>query len=136
MSHASIQLPGHQRGAAIFVAIFLITVVVLAAGIVSLTSVTQHTGQVRAGQADQAWYAALARLESEIPGIIDSGSCPVTGTNPLPIGMPTTFNCESVAFREGSRDYFVFNLEAQAELSGTIPVRRAARAQIVVEQAP
>ncbi len=122
-----------QRGAALFVAIFLITVVVLAAGIVAMTSVTQQTGQVRAGQADQAWYAALARLESEIPGIVNSQSCPPGGSEPPAIGMPTSFTCERVEFQEGADAYFIFNLVAQAALPGPIPVRRSARAQIIVE---
>ena len=118
-----------QRGAALFVAIFLITVVVLAAAIVTLTSVTQHTGQARAGQADQAWYAALARLESEIPGIITSGSCPGSGSVPIG-GLQTTLSCEEFEISEGPATYSVFNLQARAVLPGAIPVRRTARAQI------
>ncbi|TVQ28159.1 MAG: hypothetical protein EA370_16950 [Wenzhouxiangella sp.] len=119
-----------QRGAALFVAIFLITVVVLAAAIVTLTSVTQHTGQARAGQADQAWYAALARLESEIPGILGSGACPAGGSQPI-AGLQTTLSCERVEVREGPNTQAVFNLRAEAVLPGTIPVRRTARAQII-----
>ncbi|MGY6588101.1 MAG: hypothetical protein ACXIUB_07380 [Wenzhouxiangella sp.] len=130
MSRASIQLPGQQRGAALFVAIFLITVVVLAAGLVSLTSVTQHTGQVRAGQADQAWYAALARLESEIPGILANGDCPSPSSQVF-AGLQTSLSCEQSEVREGPNTYFVFDLQAQALLPGSIPVRRTARAQIV-----
>ena len=129
MKPRAIKLPIHQRGAALFVAIFLITVVVLAAAIVTLTSVTQHTGQVRAGLADQAWYAALARLESDIPGILGSGACPSGGTQTI-AGLQTSLSCESVEVREGPDTYFVFNLQAQAVLPGAIPVRRSARAQI------
>ena len=129
MSRASIQLPGSQRGAAIFVAIFLITVVVLAAGLVTLTSVTQHTGQARAGQADQAWYAALARLDNEIPGILSSNACPGGGNQSF-AGLQTTLSCERVEVREGPDTYSVFNLQAQAVLPGAIPVRRTAQAQI------
>lgn len=130
MSNASMNLPGRQRGAALFVAVFLITVVVLVAGIVTLTSVTQHTGQARAGQTDQAWYAALARLESEIPGILGSGTCPAGGNQTIG-GLQTTLSCDRIEVREGPDTYFVFNLQAQAVLPGTIPVRRTASAQIM-----
>lgn len=122
--------PARQRGAALFVAIFLITVVVLAAGIVALTSVTQHSGQARAGQADQAWYAALARLESAIPGILSSGTCPAGGSQTI-AGVQTSLDCEQIEVREGPDTYFVFSLQALAALPGAIPVRRTARAQII-----
>lgn len=121
--------PSRQRGAALFVAVFLITVVVLTAGIVALTSVTQHSGQARAGQAEQAWYAALARLESEIPAILNSGSCPAGGSQTI-AGLQTTLSCERVEVEEGQATYFIFNLRARAEISGQIPVRRSVQAQI------
>lgn len=123
------RFPARQRGAALFVAIFLITVVVLAAGIVTLTSVTQHTGQARAGQAEQAWYAALARLEIEIPGVLNSENCP-SGATEVIAGIATTLSCERVTVSEGSQSYFVFNLSATAVLPGTIPVRRTASARV------
>ncbi|MCH8476600.1 MAG: hypothetical protein LAT56_01495 [Wenzhouxiangella sp.] len=119
-----------QRGAALFVAIFLVTVVVLAAGIVTLTTVSQHSGQARAGLADQAWYAALARLESDIPAIAGGGSCPAGGSQ-LIAGIQTSLTCERVEVREGSANYTIFTLQAQAVVSGTIPIRRSASVQIV-----
>ena len=138
MRPRAIKLPIHQRGAALFVAIFLITVVVLAAAIVTLTSVTQHTGQVRAGQADQAWYAALARLESETSTIVANDSCPAGGTQ-LTFGFSTTLSCSRVEVREGNIEYAVFNLETTASrgnaASGNF-VRRSARAQIISAEAP
>ncbi len=119
-----------QRGAALFVAIFLIIVVVLAAAIVTLTSVTQQTGQVRAAQADQAWYAALARLESEIASILTSGDCPVATNQPF-AGLQTSLTCERVEVVEGAVSYLIFNLQAQAVMPGNIPIRRSASVQIV-----
>ena len=130
MKPRAIKLPIHQRGAALFVAIFLITVVVLAAAIVTLTSVTQHTGQVRAGQADQAWYAALARLESDIPGVLNSGNCPAVADQTF-AGIQTSLSCERIEVNEGPITYVMFNLKTQAVLPGTIPVRRVASAQIM-----
>lgn len=119
-----------QRGAALFVAIFLVTVVVLAAGIVTLTTVSQHGGQARAGLADQAWYAALARLESDISAVVGGGSCPTGGSQTI-AGIQTSLTCERVEVVEGAASYLIFNLQAQALMPGTIPIRRSASVQIV-----
>jgi hypothetical protein len=125
-------LPARQRGAAIFVAIFLITVVVLAAALVALTSVTQHTGQARAGQAERAWYAALARIEDEVSGIITTDACPGASTQEV-FGFETTLSCDRTEVNEGAMTYGVFSLLAtarQGDTDSAIFVRRSVRAQI------
>jgi hypothetical protein len=124
--------PARQRGAAIFVAIFLITVVVLAAALVALTSVTQHTGQARAGQAERAWYAALARIEGEVDGIIGADACPAASTQKV-FGFDTTLSCDRTEVTEGEMTYGVFSLLAtawQGDTDSAIFVRRSVRAQI------
>ena len=131
MSRASIHLPGRQRGAAIFVAIFLITVVVLTAGIVTLTSVTQHTGQARAGQADQAWYAALACVEEAAQEVVNNQPCTC---NPVVNGFNVALTCPNpVTITEGGTEYGVFTISATAargDPNTVIFVRRSATAQI------
>ena len=125
--------PARQRGAAIFVAIFLITVVVLAAALVALTSVTQHTGQARAGQAERAWYAALARIESEVGGIIGADACPAGSATQTVFGFETTLSCDRTEVTEGEIIYGVFSLLATARhgsSSSAIFVRRSVTAQI------
>ncbi len=121
-----------QRGAALFMAIFLIVVIALMAATAALTSTTQHTGQARAAGADGAWYAAIARLESEIPGILDSGSCSAGGAQML-FGYSTTLSCQAFAVSEGDENYQVFSLSATAwrgSSSSATLVRRTARAQV------
>lgn len=133
MTRTHFSPPGRQRGAAIFVAIFLITVVVLAAAIVALTATTQHTGQARAGQAQQAWYAALARMENEMGGIISANACPAGAPQSL-LGFETTFACNRTEVTEGGVTYGVYTLEAGASLGApdsAVFVRRSVRAQVV-----
>ncbi|QOC23827.1 hypothetical protein IC757_06800 [Wenzhouxiangella sp. AB-CW3] len=124
-----------QRGAALFAAIFLITVITVAAAAIALTSATQHTGQARALLAEQAWYAAMARLESEIPSILGSNSCTPGGQESL-FGFQTTFFCDADDETEGDTSYRVYTLEAgarQGSIGQTIFVRRTVRAQIADE---
>lgn len=133
MNSKGMSFPARQRGAAVFVAIFLITVVVLAAALVALTSVTQHTGQARAGQAERAWYAALARIEGEVGGIIGSDACPAGAASQTLLGFETTLSCARTEVTEGEIAYGVFSLLATAQQGNTssaIFVRRSVRAQI------
>jgi type II secretory pathway pseudopilin PulG len=121
-----------QRGAALFIGIFLITVIVVVAAAVALTSATQHTGQARAAAAEQAWYAALARLESEIPNLLAASACP-TGGNETLFGYATSFSCEREEVAEGGATYAVYSLEATARrgnLGDAIFVRRTLRSQV------
>ena len=121
-----------QRGAALFVAIFLITVIVLVAALLALTSATQHTGQARAAAADGAWYAAVARLETAIPGILSSNSCPAGSSEDL-FGYTTTLSCSRQEVSEGGNSYGVFTLEVtarQGSLDQAIFVRRSLKSQI------
>ena len=131
MSNASMNLPGRQRGAALFVAVFLITVVVLVAGIVTLTSVTQHTGQARAGQADQAWYAALACVEEAAQEVVNNRPC---NCNPPVTGFNVVLTCpDPVSVTEGGDEYDIFTILATAtrgDANAALFVRRSATAQI------
>lgn len=129
--------PGRQRGGALFVAVFLVAVVAVLAAAVSLTSVTQGLASARGLQAEQAWYAALARIETEVPGMLSSGSCPAGG--PVTIaGFTTTLSCsQTTGIREGGRDYSVFTLVATASTgsaSNDSLVRRTARAQFTTAE--
>lgn len=120
-------------------AIFLIAVVALLAAAVALTSVTQQTGAVRSLQAEQAWYAALARIETEVPGILASGACPSGGAQVI-AGFTTTLACSQASgLREGGIEYSVYTLEATASLgtaSTASLVRRSARAQFTDFEGP
>ncbi len=121
-----------QRGAALFVGIFLITVVVLFAAVVALTSSTQHLSQARARLAEQAWYAAIARMESEIQQAIDASACPGTGSSNT-FGFTTQSTCSLSTVQEGSATYNVFSISvsaAQGSLSTPVYARRSVRAQV------
>lgn len=127
-----------QRGAALFVAVFLITVIVLVAAVVALTSVTQQTGAARAAAAEQAWYAALSRLEAEIPGILSAGDCPGGGDQAV-FGFTTTLDCQVAEVTEAEQDYRVYTLAttaSQGNLQAGTLVRRTARAQITDAEEP
>lgn len=127
-----------QRGAALFVAIFLITVIVLVAALLALTSATQHTGQARATAAEGAWYAALARLESEVPALLAAGACPAGDSQNL-FGYATSFNCERAEVSEGGNSYAVYTVEAGASQGGidqAVFARRNLRAQLFDGQIP
>jgi hypothetical protein len=131
--------PLRQRGGALFIAVFLVAVVSVLAAAVSLTSVTQSLASARGLQAEQAWYAALARIESEVPGILSTASCPAGG--PVAIaGFTTTLSCSAVTgIEEGGRTYSVFTLEATASTGnagGASLVRRTARAQFTSATGP
>mgnify|MGYP005853067453 CR=1 FL=1 len=123
--------PSSQRGSALFVAVFLIAVVAVLAAAVALTSVTQQLGSARALQAEQAWYAAVGRIELEAPGMLTAGSCPGSGTQTI-AGFTTTFECSADEIDEGGMTYSVFSVSATAQrgnaASGSL-VRRTARAQ-------
>lgn len=124
--------PARQRGAALFVAVFLLAVVGLLAVAVSLTSVTQQTASARALLERQAWYAALGRIEAEVPGMLAASTCPAG--SPAPIGgFTTTLACDRVdGLREGAEEYSVFTVVSTASrgsaADGTL-VRRTVRAQ-------
>lgn len=121
-----------QRGAALFVGIFLITVVVVFAAVVALTSATQHISQARAGLAEQAWYAAVARMETGIQEVVASNACPAGGSTGL-FGFNTTLTCSSSSVSEGGATYGVYSLEvtaSQGSLSDAILVRRTVRSQV------
>lgn len=129
--------PRRQRGGVLFVAVFLVAVVAVLAAAVSLTSVTQSLGSARGLQAEQAWYAALARIESEVPGILSSESCPGGAVVSI-AGFTTTLSCSQAAgIEEGGREYSVFTLVATAS-AGTAAndslVRRTARAQFTTAE--
>jgi len=122
-----------QRGAALFVAIFLIVVIALVAVTAALTSTTQHTGQARAAQADAAWYAAVARLEQEIPIILAGQACTPEVVEQL-FGFSTEFSCQVFVISEGSETYQVYSLGAIAwrgNAAAATLVRRTARAQVM-----
>ncbi|MEX2500539.1 MAG: hypothetical protein WD397_16860 [Wenzhouxiangellaceae bacterium] len=124
--------PSSQHGSALFVAIFLIAVVSVLAAAVALTSVTQQTGAARAFEAEQAWYAALGRIESETPDMLASGACP--GGVVTIAGFDTSFtSCDlTPGIQEGGQTYTVFSVAVTAQrgnaAAGTL-VRRTARAQ-------
>jgi len=125
-------LPASQRGSALFVAVFLIAVVAVLAAAVALTSVTQQTGAARALQAEQAWYAALGRIELEAPGMLAGDACPGGGAQDI-AGFTTTFECTRTGgIEEGGETYSVFSVAATAQrgnaAAGSL-VRRTARAQ-------
>jgi hypothetical protein len=132
-------LPRDQHGSALFIAIFLVAVVSVLAAAVTLTSVTQQLGSVRSLEAEQAWFAALARIESEAPGILSADACPATGVE-IVAGFPTTLDCvRSGDIREGGRTYSVFTLVATAQrgsASNGSLVRRTARAQLTTASGP
>jgi len=121
-----------QRGAALFVGILLITVVVVLAAVVALTAGTQHLGQARTALAEQAWYAAMARLESGIQQAVTGNVCPAGGSAEL-FGFATTLTCTASSVSEGGMSYAVYNLEvtaSQGTLSSPILVRRSVRSQV------
>jgi len=121
-----------QRGAALFVGIFLITVVVVFAAVVALTSSTQHLSQARAQMADQAWYEAIGRIEEAVQYVVRNDNCPSGGTTTL-FNFSTTLSCTKTSVSEGSDTYGVYNLEvtaSQGSLSGAILVRRTVRSQV------
>jgi Tfp pilus assembly protein PilX len=120
-----------QRGAALFVGIFLITVVVLFAAVVALTSSTQHLSQARAGLATQAWYAAVARAEAGMQAAVCDDLCPTSSSSSVH-GFSTLLSCQSVVVQEGGEMYTVFNIDVSASqggLSDAVFVRRTLRAQ-------
>mgnify|MGYP006428470949 CR=1 FL=1 len=124
--------PSSQRGSALFVAVFLIAVVAVLAAAVALTSVTQQLGSARALQAEQAWYAAVGRIELEAPDMLATGSCPGGGALDI-AGFTTNFECSRTeGIEEGGATYSVFSVAATAQrgnaASGSL-VRRTARAQ-------
>ncbi len=125
--------PSTQRGSALFVGVFLIAVVAVLAVAVALTTVTQQTGAARAFEAEQAWYAAVGRIEAEAPGIIAVGACPGGGGQEI-AGFTTTLNCaQSGIVQEGGQSYTVFSLVATAERGSAAAgnlVRRTARVQL------
>lgn len=121
-----------QRGAALFLGIFLITVVVLFAAVVALTSSTQHLSQARAGLADGAWYAAVARMESAVQYVVANDSCPTGGTDSF-AGYSTDLGCSVANVSEGGATYGVYSLQAtasQGSLTSAVFVRRSVRGQI------
>lgn len=121
-----------QRGAALFVGIFLITVVIVFAAVVALTSASQHISQARAGLAEQAWYAAVARMEEAIQETVNGSSCPAGGTANR-FGFATSLSCSASSVSEGGETYGVYSLEAtasQGSLSSAVLVRRSVRSQV------
>jgi hypothetical protein len=121
-----------QRGAALFVGIFLITVVVLFAAVVALTSSTQQLSQARAGLAEGAWYAAVARMETAVQYVVNNDACPPGGASAF-AGYSTTLNCSVTSVSEGGRSYGVYSLEAgasQGNLGTAVFVRRSIRGQV------
>lgn len=123
---------GKQRGAALLTAVFLLTVVALLATLVAFTSVTQHTSAVRAHQTEQAWYAAIARLERDIPDMLANSACPVGETVDL-FGYTTTLTCNSTTISEGGEDYRLYHFivgAARGNRQAATLVRRTVRAQL------
>lgn len=131
--------PASQRGSALFVGIFLVAVVSVLAAAVALTSITQQTGAARAFEAEQAWYAALGRIESETPGMLASGACPGGVVNIA--GFDTSFTTCNLTpgIQEGGQTYTVFSVAVTAQrgnaAAGTL-VRRTARAQFTNRTSP
>ncbi len=124
--------PSSERGSALFVAVFLIAVVAVLAAAVALTSVTQQLGSARALQAEQAWYAAVGRIELQAAGLLAGDTCPAGGPQNI-AGYTTTFECTRTGdIEEGGATYSVFSVAATAQrgnaASGSL-VRRTARAQ-------
>ncbi|QKK02552.1 MAG: hypothetical protein HND55_07790 [Pseudomonadota bacterium] len=122
-----------QRGAALFVGIFLITVVVVVAAVVALTSATQHLSQARADLAEQAWYAAVARLEGAAQHIADNDACPPTGAQAL-FDFQTVLDCARQPVDEGADSYGVYTLDVTASrgnLNEAVFVRRTIRSQVM-----
>lgn len=127
---------GLQKGAILFIGVFLIAVVAVLASVVSLTSITQQLGSARALQVEQAWYSALGRIELEVPAMLASGNCPAGGAVNI-AGFSTTLSCERLdGLREGAAEYSVFTLVATASSGSAADgslVRRSARAQFTTD---
>jgi hypothetical protein len=107
-------------------------VVVVFAAVVALTSSTQHISQARAGLAEQAWYAAVARLEAGIQQTVSGGGCPAGGSSNV-FGFTTTLSCSASTVSEGGTSYGVYSLEvtaSQGSLASAILVRRSVRSQV------
>ncbi len=121
-----------QRGAALFVGIFLITVVVVFAAVVALTSTTQHLSQARAGLAEQAWYTATGRLEIETQRIADKLGC--TNANEMVGNFAVTISCDGLqSVTEGGKSYDIHTISVsvtQGSTSSAVFVRRSVRAQV------
>lgn len=128
-----------QRGAALFVGIFLITVVVVFAAVVALTSSTQHLAQARAGLAQQAWYAAVACLEEATQEIASGNTCP-PGCSSAVGGYSVTLSCPAPeTVTEGGNTYEIYNLEVTArrgDPASAVFVRRSIAAQVLSGGSP
>lgn len=129
-----------QRGAALFVGIFLITVVVVFAAVVALTSSTQQLSQARASLAELAWYTAIGRLDAEVQSIVGGGGC--SNTTESINGFTVDIGCmpdDPQAVSEGGEPYEIYTVTVSAQQGSTssaVFVRRSATAQIVAGDTP
>lgn len=121
-----------QRGAALLIGIFLITVVVVFAAVVALTSSTQHLGQARAGLAEQAWYTAIGRLEEETQSIARGNGC--ANASEAANNFVLTVSCDGLQnITEGRQSYEIHTVSVSARQGSTgsaVFVRRSVRAQV------
>lgn len=129
-----------QRGAALFVGIFLITVVVVFAAVVALTSSTQQLGQARASLAEKAWYTAIGRLDAEVQNIVGGGGCSNTTENIY--GFTVDIGCmpdDPQSVSEGGELYEIYTVTVsarQGNIGSAAFVRRSVTSQIVSGDSP
>lgn len=127
-----------QRGAALISAIFLLVVIAAVAAMAANLASTQQLSSGRALDATAAYYAARARLDSEIAAFASSAAgttCPATPAARPPVGGFATElkDCAHSSVTEGGATYDVFTLRVAAyrgnRVGGSL-VRRELRAVI------
>ena len=108
----------HQRGVALFTAIFLIVVIALVGASIALVSTTQQVSSGRSLDATGAYYAARARVERELDALVattgSGNGCTGNGSSAIDGYTTEIVYCTAVPVAEGGDDYDVFTLRVAA----------------------
>ncbi|MCG5514380.1 hypothetical protein [Ectothiorhodospira shaposhnikovii] len=127
--------PSTQSGGALITAVIMITLLSVVGAVLAQIASQQHASQSRAFIADQAWYAALGRLEKANVELRNNPKqCPTEVEQDfLDTGLSTTLIC--LSYPDIEPDLTLYDLMASACHSDAIigsDICRTARSQLIV----
>lgn len=108
--------PGRQRGFSLFVAIFLITSILLIALASAATLTSRSTSTAQGLLAAHAYYAAKSGLDYAIAQVLPPGQgCDNVGDSVVVEGITVDLTCDPPAtISQGAEHIAVYHLSAQA----------------------
>ena len=107
--------PSRQRGFSLFVAIFLITSILLIAVVTASTLTSRSITTAQGVLAARVYYAAKSGLEYATAQVLPAGQgCGNVGGSVVVEGITVNLDCDEATISQGAESIAIYQLRAQA----------------------